>query len=91
MIQAKPSAMFELIQTTLNMDTNRLTVSELCKLANVSRSGYYRWVSAAPIRKLEKQKTEPTLILSYGHIRNAVILKGHAESRWLYCTRSRWL
>ena len=51
MIQAKPSAMFELIQTTLNMDTNRLTVSELCKLANVSRSGYYRWVSAAPIRE----------------------------------------
>ena len=51
MIQGKPSAMFELIQTTLNMDTNRLTVSELCKLANVSRSGYYRWVSAAPIRE----------------------------------------
>ena len=36
MIQAKPSAMFELIQTTLNMDTNRLTVSELCKLAKKS-------------------------------------------------------
>ena len=28
--------MFELIQTTLNMDTNRLTVSELCKLAKKS-------------------------------------------------------
>ena len=39
MIQAKPSAMFELIQTTLNMDTNRLTVSELCKLAKKVAGG----------------------------------------------------
>ena len=91
MIQAKPSAMFELIQTTLNMDTNRLLsvscVSWLMYQDPVITVGCLQHRSG----KLEKHKTEPTLILSYGHIRNAGILKGHAESRWLYCTKSQWL
>ena len=76
MIQAKPSAMFELIQTTLNMDTNRLTVSELCKLANVSRSGYYRWVSAAPIREAREAEDRADFDLILGAYKKRGFSKG---------------
>jgi transposase InsO family protein len=30
---------------------NRLNVKELCDIANVSRSGYYRWLKAKPLRE----------------------------------------
>lgn len=33
---------FEVIQKTLQEEDNRLSVSMLCEIAGVSRSGYYR-------------------------------------------------
>lgn len=40
MIMNKPSCKFELIQEALSQDGNLLKVTELCKIAGVSRSGY---------------------------------------------------
>ena len=42
---------FEVIQKTLLEEDNKLNVSMLCDIAGVSRSGYYRWVNAANVRK----------------------------------------
>ena len=41
---------FEVIQKTLQEECNQLSVSELCEIAGVSRSGYYRWVNVAGVR-----------------------------------------
>ncbi len=38
------------IDKTIKNSGNRLSVKELCRTAGVSRSGYYAWVKAAPIR-----------------------------------------
>ena len=45
------SIKFELIFRTLQAPDNSLSVSDLCSIAGVSRSGYYNWVAAAPIRE----------------------------------------
>lgn len=46
-----PSQKFALIHETLLADDNVLNISELCNLAGVSRSGYYRWLDAEPVRR----------------------------------------
>lgn len=51
MILEQPSVRFETIHSILSSDGNILTVSELCETAGVSRSGYYRWLSAAGTRE----------------------------------------
>lgn len=50
MIKNSPSVKFELISKMISDENNMMTVSELCQIAGVSRSGYYRWVDAAPTR-----------------------------------------
>lgn len=47
---------FEVIHNTLQEEDNRLSVSMLCDIAGVSRSGYYRWVSAANVRNEKEIK-----------------------------------
>ena len=42
---------FEVIHKTLQEEDNRLSVSMLCDIAGVSRSGYYNWVKAAGTRE----------------------------------------
>ncbi len=51
MILEQPSVRFEAIHSILSSDGNILTISELCETAGVSRSGYYRWLSAAGTRE----------------------------------------
>ena len=41
----KPDKKFELIREIVNKEDNVLSVTELCRIAGVSRSGYYRWVN----------------------------------------------
>ena len=50
------SCVFEIIYNTIQLSNNSLSVKELCSIANVSRSGYYAWVKAAPTRELQEQK-----------------------------------
>ena len=40
------SAVYEIIHETLKNSDSSLSVTALCEIAGVSRSGYYRWVSA---------------------------------------------
>lgn len=47
---------FEVIHNTLQEEDNRLSVSMLCDIAGVSRSGYYRWVSVANVRNEKEIK-----------------------------------
>ena len=47
---------FEVIQKTLQEEDNQLSVSMLCDVAGVSRSGYYRWVKAEGTRKEREKK-----------------------------------
>lgn len=41
-----PRIKFEIIQETLKKEDNKLTIAQMCKIANVSRSGYYNWVAS---------------------------------------------
>lgn len=47
---------FELIDRAIKTSENKLSVSRLCKLAGVSRSGYYAWVKAAPLREAREEQ-----------------------------------
>lgn len=47
---------FEAIQKTLQEDDSLLSVSMLCEIAGVSRSGYYKWVSSAGVREEREKK-----------------------------------
>jgi transposase InsO family protein len=61
----KPHYRFRLIQEGLQQEDNLLSVGRLCDLACVSRSGYYRWVSAADSRaqREEQDRRDFELIL----------------------------
>ena len=48
------SVIFEIIHESIHNNESMLTVSELCEIAGVSRSGYYRWKEAA--RQRAKQE-----------------------------------
>jgi transposase InsO family protein len=52
----KPHYRFRLIQEELQQEDNLLSVGRLCDLACVSRSGYYRWVSAADSRAQREEQ-----------------------------------
>ncbi len=71
------SCVFEVIYQTILTEDTHLSVSELCRIAGVSRSGYYAWVKAAPIRKQkeEEDRADFELILAaykmYGYTKGA--------------------
>ena len=48
------SCVFEIIYNTIQNNGNPFSVKELCNIAGVSRSGYYAWVKAAPIREQQE-------------------------------------
>ena len=50
------SCVFEIIDKTLKNSNNRLSVSNLCKIAGVSRSGFYAWVKAKAVRQAQEEK-----------------------------------
>ena len=50
------SCVFEIIDKTLKNSENRLSVSSLCKIAAVSRSGYYAWIKAKAVRQAQEEQ-----------------------------------
>jgi transposase InsO family protein len=64
-IQAKPSDKYNIIQEITVLDNNMLNISWLCETANVSRSGYYRWLNTKDYKnvKEEQDKNDFELIL----------------------------
>lgn len=54
----KPHYRFQLIHEELQQEDNLLSVGRLCDLACVSRSGYYRWISAADSREKREEQDQ---------------------------------
>lgn len=52
----KTSCKFELIRDALAQEGNVLKITELCEVAGVPRSGYYRWINAEGVRQAREQK-----------------------------------
>ena len=50
------SCVFEIIEQTMKNSENQLSVSTLCQMAGVSRSGYYAWLKAAPRRQAQEEQ-----------------------------------
>ena len=89
MILEQPSVRFEAIHSILSSDGNILTVSELCETAGVSRSGYYRWLSAAGAGKNGRHGTGMILNESWRHTAPEDTRKAHAASICPCCTGIR--
>ena len=49
------SCVFEIIHQA-QLSSSSLSVKELCSIAGVSRSGYYAWLKAAPIREQQEEQ-----------------------------------
>ncbi len=62
----KTSYKYEVINNTLQDSSSIFSVTALCELAGVSRSGYYAWLKAAPLReeREEKDKADFEIILA---------------------------
>lgn len=71
LIRGLPSTKFEIIREMIQRDNSLLNVSVLCQIAGVSRSGYYRWITAEGSRQLreEDDKQSFQLILDAYHYR----------------------
>ena len=70
MIQSKPEVKFAIIREMTARDNNLLNIECLCEIAGVSRSGYYRWLEAEPVRQArdERDKADYALVLkAYKH------------------------
>ena len=48
---------YEIIHDTVMRDNNLMNISKLCKIAGVSRSGYYAWLAAASSRQ-EREESD---------------------------------
>lgn len=55
-IQASAKIKYQLIHETLMQKDNVLNVSALCRIAGVSRSGYYAWIHAASARQKHEEQ-----------------------------------
>ena len=65
------SAKFDIIRDTLSQSKNKLSVASLCRIAGVSRSGYYNWLKAEGTRhsRDEQDQKDFDLILAAYHFR----------------------
>ena len=50
------SSVFEIIEQTVGASSTSLSIKSLCEIAGVSRSGYYAWLKAAPIRERQEEQ-----------------------------------
>ena len=60
----KASVRFEVIQEVLSQHENELSVSLLCEIAGVSRSGYYSWLKAEGARQAREEKDRADFALA---------------------------
>jgi len=82
-IKAPAEVKFAMIQAATAHDNNLLNITELCNIAGVSRSGYYRWLNAAPIREQREESDTADFRL----IVEAYNVRGYAKgARSIYMT-----
>lgn len=78
---------FEVIWRTMQEGDNQLSVSMLCGIAGVSRSGYYRWVNSADIREEREKKDREDFEL----ILKAYSQRGYSKgARGIYMCMVHW-
>lgn len=78
---------FEVIWRTMQEGDNQLSVSMLCEIAGVSRSGYYRWVNSADIRDEREKKDRENFEL----ILKAYSQHGYSKgARGIYMCMIHW-
>ena len=64
------SAIFKIIYETYSSSNNKLSISSLCDIAGVSRSGYYSWLKAAEAREkrdLHDRLDFELILAAYNH------------------------
>ena len=71
----KPGRKFELIYEIVNKEDNVLSITELCQIAGVPRSGYYRRVNAENVRQAREKKGQEDFSL----ILQAYQFRGYAK------------
>ena len=54
------SCVFQIIEETLRSDRT-LSATAMCEIAGVSRSGYYAWLKAAPVRAAQEEQDRKDL------------------------------
>ena len=74
-IQAAPEVKFALIQNAIRQDGNLLNISQLCKIAGVSRSGYYNWVAS----QSNRNRREEADLRDFNLILQAYNYRGYAK------------
>lgn len=78
---------FQVIREMVTAEDNCLSVSMLCEIAGVSRSGYYRWVGAEAVReeREERDRADFELVLkAYNH-------RGYKKgARSIYMSMLHW-
>ena len=81
------SCKFEIINQTLKEEDNLLNISSLCKIAGVSRSGYYRWIKTEEVRQKREQKDKADfelILKAYNH-------RGYSKgARSIYICMLHW-
>jgi putative transposase len=55
-IETTPAEKFRIIREMTERDNNLLNSSMLCKIAGVSRSGYYNWLASEPARQKREEQ-----------------------------------
>lgn len=65
-MKGSPQVRYEIIAETISHDNNLLNISYLCKIAGVSRSGFYYWQSNKNVRTAaeEQDRRDFDLILA---------------------------
>ena len=74
-IQAPAEVRFALIYNAIQNDDNALSISYMCRVAGVSRSGFYAWMNAAPTR----QKREDNDRDDFAKVLEAYRFRGYAK------------
>ena len=72
---------YEIIHAAVHKDNNLLSVSRLCEVAGVSRSGYYAWIEAVPTREAREAADQK----DFEEILTAYKFRGYAKgARGIY-------
>ena len=74
-IQAPAEVKYQLIHEAIRQDNNELNISELCRIAKVSRSGYYSWVGTAAARQEREEQDQKDFRL----IKEAYTFRGYKK------------
>ena len=74
-IQAPAEVKYGLILEAVRQDGNLLNISAPCRIAVVSRSGYYAWLDTAPLR----QSREETDSRDFALVKQAYEFRGYKK------------